>query len=479
MPAHILPQIMHYPVIAIIGRPNVGKSSLFNRYAGASRAIISDLAGTTRGSVDGVVRKKGLPTFLMVDTAGIMAIDDDTTPEKVLEQRVQDQVRYAIEHADVLLYLVDGQHPDAVAGDRDAAELVRRSGKPYLFVANKCDNQRIIDDSVDLTRLGLGMPICISVSHKRGLSDLDKAIVKIMKKHRLEMVEEEERPDIFARIAIVGTPNVGKSAMFNALVGEEKVLVSDVSGTTRDSHDTFMTREDKLYKLVDTAGIKRRGKIGKGIDTFSLIRTERAIMRADTCVLVLDAQRGVAKQDMHVVEYVLEHKKGLIIVVNKWDLIKSYDDLPEELRAARIRVPDLMEQYIAFLRFKFPFLPWASVLFTSAKTGRNVDQLFDLVSTVMASRETRIDTGPLNTFLGYVIEKHKPTGAKAQIPRIQYATQVGTHPPHFVFFVNDKEFFHFSYARYLENSIREKYGFQGTPLIIELKNKKKKKYTNS
>lgn len=470
---------MNYPVVAIIGRPNVGKSSLFNRYAGASRAIISDVAGTTRGSVDGVVRKKGLPTFLMVDTAGIMAIDDDSTPEHVLEQRVQGQVRYAIENADILLYLVDGQHPDATEGDREATQLVRRSGKPYMFVANKCDNQKYIDGTLELASLGLGVPFCISVSHKRGLSELDKELLRIMKANHMDVQEEEDRQDIFARIALVGTPNVGKSALFNALVGEEKVLVSDVPGTTRDSHDTFLTREDKLYKLVDTAGIKRRGKIEQGIETFSLIRTDRAIARADTCILVIDAVRGVAKQDMHVVEYVLEHKKGLIIVVNKWDLVKSYDDLPEELRAARIRVPDLMEQYIAFLRFKFPFLSWASVLFTSAKTGKNVMQLFSLVEQVMDSREKRIDTGPLNTFLGFVIEKHKPTGTKAYVPRIQYATQVGVHPPHFVFFVNDKEFFHFSYARYLENSIREKYGFEGTPIIVEYKNKRKKKYTDA
>lgn len=457
----------------------MGKSSLFNRYAGASRAIISDTAGTTRGSVDGVVRKKGIPTFLMVDTAGIMAIDDDTTPEKVLEQRVQLQVQYAIQHADILLYLVDAQHPDIAAGDRDAAQLVRRSGKPYLLVANKADNARIEADSVELTRLGLGMPICISVSHKRGFKLVDDELVRLMKEHNLVAEEEEERPDIFARIAIVGTPNVGKSALFNALVGEDKVLVSDVAGTTRDSHDTFLTRNEKLYKLIDTAGIKRRGKVEQGIEAFSLIRTERAIARADTCVLVLDAQRGIAKQDMHVVEYVLEYKKGLIIVVNKWDLIKEYDDLPEELRAARIRVPDLMEQYIAFLRFKFPFLPWASVLFTSAKTGKNVEHLFGQVDDVMASREMRLTTGALNTFLGLVIEKHKPTGAKANVPRIQYATQVGTHPPHFVLFVNDKEFFHFSYSRYLENSIREKYGFGGTPIIIEYKNKRKKDYTST
>lgn len=469
---------MHYPVLAIVGRPNVGKSSLFNRYAGASRAIISDVAGTTRGSVDGIVRKKGLPVFMMVDTAGIMAIDDDSTPEHVLEQRVQEQVRYAIDHADVVLFLVDGQHPDAAAVDMEAAQLVRRSKKPYLFVANKCDNAALVEASVDLTRLGLGMPLAISVSHKRGLKELDGAIANILKEQGLLMPEEEEREELFARVALVGTPNVGKSALFNAMIGEDKVLVSDVAGTTRDSHDTFFVREDKHYKLVDTAGIKRRGRIEQGIETFSLLRTQRAIARADVCVLVIDAVRGITKQDMHVVEYVLEEKKGLIIVVNKWDLIKSYDDLPEDLRAARIRVPDLMEQYIAFLRFKFPFLPWAPVVFTSAKTGRNVQQIFPQVEMVMASRQMRLSTGPLNTFLSFVIEKHKPTGAKAYIPRIQYATQVGVHPPHFVFFVNDKEFFHFSYSRYLENSLREKYGFEGTPIIIELKNKKKKTYTD-
>lgn len=469
---------MNYPVVAIVGRPNVGKSSLFNRYAGASRAIISDVAGTTRGSVDGLVRKKGMPVFLMVDTAGIMAIDDDKTPESVLEQRVQEQVRYAIAHADIVLYLVDAQHPDSVSVDKEAAQLVRRANKPYLFVANKADNARMEEAAIDLTRLGLGMPICISVSHKRGFDRIDKELMRLMNEHNLVGEEEQERPDIFARIAIVGTPNVGKSAMFNALVGEEQVIVSEVSGTTRDSHDTFMNHEDKLYKLVDTAGIKRRGKIEQGIETFSLLRTERAIARADTCILVLDAAKGVTNQDMHVVEYVLEQNKGLIIVVNKWDLIKKYEDLPEELQAARIRVPDLMEQYIAFLRFKFPFLPWASVLFTSAKTGKNVMELFPLVEQVMESREKRIETGPLNTFLAYVIEKHKPSGAKAMIPRIQYATQVGGHPPHFVFFVNDKEAFHFSYSRYLENAIREKYGFEGTPIVIEYKNKTRKKYTS-
>ncbi len=466
----------HVPVVAIIGRPNVGKSSLFNRFVGRDKAIVSEIPGTTRDFIDSILKTNNGKQYQLIDTAGIMELEMEDEGEQNLEKEVQKQVRYAIDVADVLVFLVDVQEKDLLPTDREAADFLRKSKKPFILVANKCDSPRWESHAVSMYELGLGEPLLISVAHKMNIEKLRKQIDLLVEE--IPFGVEENPDDVFAKIALIGTPNVGKSALFNAIFGQKRALVSDVAGTTRDAFDTEIIVDEKKYLLIDTAGIRRRGSIEKGIEKFSIIRTERSIRRADVCLLVLDAKKGIAKQDMHVVQHILEQKKGLIIVVNKWDLVKQLTDLPDELRLARITVPNPLEQFVAYLRYKFPFLPWAPAVFVSAKNNKNIDQIFPIVNRVMAAREQRIETGKLNSFIERVILKHKPTGTKSYMPKISYVSQVDVRPPHFLFFVNDKQFFHFSYPRYLENMLREKYGFEGTPITIELRNKKKKDYKN-
>lgn len=467
---------MNLPVVAIIGRPNVGKSSLFNRFLGKSKAIISDIPGTTRDAVDAVISKKKHIPYHLIDTAGIIELETEDEGHKFLEEEVQKQVRFAIEEADLLIFVVDVA-AEILSTDQDAATLLRKSGKPYIFVANKCDNEKLETYISAFYGLGLGEALPVSVSHKKNLDKLEDALQKELKAMGYTKDEEEIVEDKRPHIALIGTPNVGKSALFNALTDSNKAIVSDIAGTTRDSNDTLLTYEEKEYVLVDTAGIRRRGKIEKGIEKFSVLRTERAIERSDVCLLVMDAVKGIRKQDMHMAEYILDARKGLVIVINKWDLIKEKTDLPEELRAVGFRGTDLMDLYIAYLRYKFPFLPWAAVIFVSAKEKKNVHAVYEMVDQSLESRAKRVETGVLNRYVAAVVEKHQPTGTKSYIPKVSYATQVSSNPPEFVIFVNDKEFFHFSYKRYLENKIREKYDFIGTPITITFRNKSKKDYT--
>jgi len=467
---------MSLPTIAIVGRPNVGKSSLFNRFVGRDMAIVTDVPGTTRDRISATIRpkKKGQRPFELIDTAGVIRLIHDDAKEQELETRTQEQVRYALDNADILLFMVDGKADGFASTDYDVAELIRRSKKPVIFVVNKCDNKKIAQGAAFVYELGYEEPILLSVSHKQGFDELILRIQEEVAEFPEE--EEEEETGRMTKFALVGTPNVGKSAIFNAMCGVEKALVSDVAGTTRDATDTTLEVDGTTYLAIDTAGIRKRGKIEKGIEKFSILRTKKSIAKADICLLVLDAKKGVTKQDQHVSEAVLAEGKGLIIIVNKWDLVKEYSDFPVELQAARIHANELMDQYVAYLRFKFPYLPWAPALFTSGLTGKNIKNIFPLLDEIMVERDKRVDTGKFNRFLERIIEKHKPTGAKAFIPKISYGTQIAVRPPTFAIVVNDKKFFHFSYARYIENKLREKYGFTGTPIRVELKNKRKKDY---
>lgn len=464
------------PKIAIVGRPNVGKSSLFNRLIGKTHAIVTDVPGTTRDSVETIVRKKGKIPFLLADTAGIIELIKKDEKEQELETNVQEHVKLSMESADILMFVVDGKEQQFLATDYDVVDMLRRAKKPIIFVVNKCDSEQIEMQAQYVASLGFRDPVFISVSHKKNLNILEKRIQKELMRLGFDETSDLERKQYFLKLALIGTPNVGKSTLFNAILGHEKAIVSDVAGTTRDTFDTEITVRDQEYLLIDTAGIRRRGKIEKGIEKLSVYRTEKAIKRADVCLLVLDATRGVTNQDQQVASYILEENKGLIIIVNKWDMIKSKDDFPMDLRVSRNQVANTMDQYVAYLRFHFPFLPWAPVVFTDAIHAKNLPAIFTTLEQIKEEREKRVETGQLNRFIERVVEKHKPTGMKAYIPKISYVSQVAVNPPHFVFFVNDKKFFHFSYSRYLENMIREKFSFSGTPIVIELRNKTKKDY---
>ena len=465
------------PKIAIVGRPNVGKSSLFNRLIGKTHAIVTDMPGTTRDSVEQVVREKGKIPFLLADTAGIIEMEKQDTKEQELEINVQEHVRLSIASSDILMFVVDGMEQNLLSTDFEVADLVRKSGKKVIFVVNKCDSENIENNAQFVAELGMPKPIFISVAHKKNLKELIKRVQTELINMGFDETCDLERKQYFAKLALIGTPNVGKSTLFNSIVGKEKAVVSDVAGTTRDTFDTEIAVRDKEYLLIDTAGIRRRGKIEKGIEKLSVYRTEKAIKRSDICLLVIDAERGITNQDLQVASYILEENKGLIIIVNKWDRIKSKDEFPRELRVSRMpATATIMDQYIAYLRHKFPFLPWAPAVFTDAISKKNIPAVFDSIEKAMEERDKRIETGQLNRFIERVVEKHKPTGVRAFIPKISYVSQVSNNPPHFVFFVNDKKFFHFSYSRYLENMIREKFEFTGTPIIIELRNKTKKDY---
>lgn len=468
---------MNYPVVAIVGRPNVGKSSLFNALLKRREAIISEIPGTTRDRVDAELILPHGGRCLLVDTAGIMELEVEGAERERIEKESQRQALYALEMADLIIFMVDVKEKDLLPTDHEAASYIRKSDKPYILVANKCDNKELEMHATMMYELGLGEPRTISVMHNRGLDDLLGDIVTKIEKVEPEVVVEEGPRD--PRIVFVGTPNVGKSQLFNALLDQERAVVSNVAGTTRDSLETKMAGDRGDVTIIDTAGLRKRGKIEKGIETFSVLRTKRAIARADVCFLVLDAAKGVDKQDMHVAQEILAQNKGVVIVINKWDLIKDFSNLPQELQLANVRAATPKDQYFAYLRYKFPFMPWAPVVFISAKNKKNTDKVLPQVFDIVEARRTRIPTGELNTFISRVIIKHKPTGKGAHVPKISYVTQVGIHPPQIVLFVNDKSYFHFSYARYLENRLREKYNFVGTPIVIELRNKRKKDYSSS
>ncbi len=468
---------MEFPVVAIIGRPNVGKSSLFNALLRRREAIISEIPGTTRDRVDAMLRLPGGGQCVLIDTAGIMELEVEGAEREIIEKESQRQALYALEIADLVIFMVDVKEKDLLPTDYDAASYLRKSGKPYILVANKCDNTTLEMNAAALYELGLGEPSLLAVLHNRGIDTLVDKIVAGIEKVEPEVIEEGESRA--PRVAFVGTPNVGKSQLFNAIIQSERAVVSNIAGTTRDSLESVVMTEEGEVTIVDTAGLRRRGKVEQGIETFSVLRTRRAITRADVCFLVLDAKKGVDNQDMHVAEEALRQNKGIIIVINKWDLINDFDDLPPELQLARVRADNVRDQYFAYLRYKFPFLPWAPVIFVSAKNKSKTDNVLTQVFPIVKARSQRIPTGELNTLIARLVIKHKPTGKGTYMPRISYATQVGIHPPHIVLFVNDKKFFHFSYTRYLDNRLREKYDFSGTPIIIELKNKTKKDYKPS
>jgi GTPase len=436
------------PIVAVVGRPNVGKSTLFNRLVGERRAIVEDEPGTTRDRVYGTADWAGLE-FTLVDTGGLQ--DDKEIASASLTEiarHTREQARSAIDEADVIVFIVDAR-AGLAAGDHEVADLLRRADKPTILVANKADNAARRETVVDFYELGLGEPIAISAYHGSGTGDLLDRVVEALP-------EAEEEPETEGpAIAIVGRPNVGKSRLLNALLGQERAIVSDVPGTTRDSLDTQLIWAGRPLTLIDTAGIRRRGRVEQGIERFSVIRSMRAIDRSDVVLLVIDAQEGFTAQDLHIAGYVEEQKKGIVVVVNKWDLVE--------------KSPTSMDEYREKAREALDFMPYAPLVFISAKFGQRVQHVLETALLVVTEGQKRVSTAALNKVLREAVASHPPASKPGKWLKFYYATQADTAPPTFVFFCNDPVQVHFSYRRYLENKLREEFGFMGTPLRLSFR----------
>lgn len=438
---------MSKPIVAIVGRPNVGKSTLFNMLAGEKISIVKDYPGVTRDRIyaDATWLDK---QFTIIDTGGI----EPESKDRML-QFMRAQAEIAIETADVILFLTDVRQ-GLVDADAKVADMLRRSGKPVLLVVNKVDQfDRLMADVYEFYNLGIGEPHPVSAAGKLGIGDLLDEVIRYFPEGDGEETEDD-RP----RIAVVGKPNVGKSSIINKLLGEERVIVSDVAGTTRDAIDTAVTWQDKEYVFIDTAGLRRKSKIKEELERFSIIRTVTAVERADVVVLVIDATEGVTEQDAKIAGIAHERGKGMIVAVNKWDAVEKNDKT--------------IYEYTGKLKEVLSFMPYAEYLFISAKTGQRLSKLFEIIEVVIQNHSLRIATGVLNEILTEAVAMQQPPSDKGRRLKIFYMTQVSVKPPTFVVFVNDKGLMHFSYTRYLENKIREAFGFAGTPLRFLIRERK-------
>lgn len=437
------------PIVAVVGRPNVGKSTLFNALAGERISIVKDTPGITRdriyADVDWLDR-----TFTLIDTGGIEPDSKD-----VILSQMRAQAQIAIDTADVILFLVDVKQ-GLVDADSKVADMLRRSRKPVLLVVNKVDSQdKYMADVYEFYNLGMGEPYAISAANRMGLGDLLDQVVALFPEGG-EEEEEDERP----RVAIVGKPNVGKSSLINRLLGEERLIVSDIAGTTRDAVDTEVTHNGREYVFIDTAGLRRKNKIKEELEKYMIVRTVGAVERAEIVVLVIDAVEGVTEQDAKIAGIAHEGGKAVIIAVNKWDAVEKDDK-------TIYRVTEKVRNTLSYM-------PYAEILFVSAKTGQRLDKLFDMIDMVSENHAMRVATGVLNEIMSEAVALQQPPTDKGKRLRLYYITQVAVKPPTFVIFVNSKELMHFSYTRYIENQIRETFGFRGTPLrfIIRERNEK-------
>ena len=451
------------PVVAIVGRPNVGKSTLFNRLVGQRVAIVEDIPGTTRDRVYGIGEWNGR-RFTLVDTGGL-----ELEPGSDLESRVQDQARVAIEEAELVLFVVDAAIGLAPL-DHEVADRLRRAGKPTILVINKADNPRRELEGAEFYALGFEPTITVSAQHGRSTGDLADLLVEMLPPAQAgeaeleasvyddrdlaegdlqELAETEMGPP---RVAVVGRPNTGKSTFVNRVLGEDRMIVSSLPGTTRDPVDSAVLVDGEPMILVDTAGIRRRGSIDQGIERYSVLRAMKAIERADVAVVMTDAVEGYTAQDAHVVGHVLEAFKGIVLVINKWDALEKDGHTADE--------------WLHKLRREAPYLAWADIVFASAQTGQRVDRILREARRVAEERYRRVSTGELNRLISEAVREHPPAHVRNRLPKVLYATQVAVAPPTFVIFVNDPELIHFSYRRYLENRIRAEYGFLGTPIKL-------------
>jgi GTP-binding protein len=462
------------PLVAIVGRPNVGKSTFFNRMLGERVAIVENLPGTTRDRIYGDTDWNGRE-FTLIDTGGLELGSDIPVGQVGLNgqpgdlmKNVRSQAELAIQEADVIIFMVDAKD-GITAADEEVADMLRRTKKPVLLAANKADNATLRQNAVEFYQLGLGDPVEVSSIQGVGTGDLLDLIVEALPEEE-EIVEgeegEEEEPDV-VRIAIVGRPNVGKSSLLNAILGFERSIVSEVPGTTRDAIDTEFEFNERKVRLIDTAGIRRRGKISPGIEKFSVLRATRAIERADVALLLVDASEGLAAQDTHIAGEIDQQAKGVIVVVNKWDLAQAqrreeregnYPHPDDEIKSA--------EEYREIVAEGLKFIPYAPVVFASAKTGYHVQSLLETAMSIADMRFLRIATSRLNELVQEATRRHNPPIVHGKMLKVYYATQTRVNPPTFVFFVNDPEAVHFSYERYLENRLRDAFGFKGTAIRI-------------
>ena len=440
---------MSKPIVAIVGRTNVGKSTLFNTLAGSTIAIVKDTPGVTRDRIYADVEWLNF-RFTLIDTGGIEPDSSD-----IILSQMREQAQIAIDTADVILFLVDVRQ-GLVDADAKVADMLRRSQKPVVLVVNKVDNfERQMPDVYEFYNLGIGDPHPISANGKLGIGDMLDEVIRLFGEDAGES-EEDDRP----RIAVVGKPNVGKSSIINKLTGENRVIVSEIAGTTRDAVDTEIIWNKKPYVFIDTAGLRRKSKVKEELERYSIIRTVTAVERADVVVVVIDAQEGITEQDAKIAGIAHERGKGIIIAVNKWDAVEKNDKT--------------VYRYTDDIRKILSFMPYAEVIFISAVTGQRLPKLFDTIDMVLANQSLRIQTGVLNEIVSEAVALQQPPSDKGHRLKIFYATQVAVKPPTFVIFVNDRELMHFSYTRYLENKIREAFGFRGTALKFIIRERKEK-----
>ena len=430
---------MARPVVAIVGRPNVGKSTLFNKLVGARLSIVDDKPGVTRDRIYGDCEWLG-HRFLLVDTGGIEPRAGD-----VILSQMRAQANIAIATADVIVLVTD-LRSGVVATDQDVANMLQKSGKPVILCVNKCDSVGAPDpEFYEFYNLGMGDPIAVSAVHGHGTGDLLDAVIAYFPPE-----SEEEEEDDTIKVAVIGKPNVGKSSLINRISGQERAIVSDIAGTTRDATDTRIENQYGKFTFIDTAGIRRKSKVTDAIEKYSIIRARTAVERADVCVIMIDATEGFTEQDSKVAGIALDQGKGCIVVVNKWDAVEKDGNT--------------MREYKEKLAVDFAFMKFAPFVFISAKTGQRVDRLFEQIAYVYAQSTMRISTGKLNEILGAATARVQPPTDKGKRLKIYYMTQASVCPPTFVFFVNNAQLFHFSYQRYLENQIREVFGLEGTPV---------------
>lgn len=437
------------PIVAVVGRPNVGKSTLFNALAGENISIVKDTPGITRDRIYADVTWLDR-AFTLIDTGGIEPDSND-----VILSQMREQAQIAIDTADVILFMVDVKQ-GLVDSDAKVADMLRRSKKPIILIVNKVDNfDKFMADTYEFYNLGIGDPHPISAANRLGIGDMLDEVISYFG----DSTGDEEEDDRI-RVAIVGKPNVGKSSIINKLIGENRVIVSDIAGTTRDAIDTEIKYNGKEYVLIDTAGLRRKNKIKEELERYMIVRTVSAVERADVIVLVIDAAEGVTEQDAKIAGIAHDRGKAAIIAVNKWDAVEKDNKT--------------LNKFSLEVRNTLSFMPYAEILFVSALTGQRLPKLFDMIDIVSENHSMRVSTGVLNEIMTEAVALQQPPSDKGKRLRLYYITQVAVKPPTFVIFVNDKELMHFSYTRYIENKIRDAFGFKGTPLKFLIRERKEK-----